>query len=365
MIWRATLLLAVLAFPALAQTPVASARSAAVDLARAAQTLQQAQDPAARVRALTGVVEAYEAGQSALRAGLRQAAVRQATLTEDLAAREAQIAQLLGALQAMDRMPAPLMLIHPTGPRGTAQAAMMLQDVAPALSAQADDLRRDLAEIEALETLEQTAATSIDGGLSLVQDARVALSEAMAERTDLPVPVAADMSRIADLLARVDDLTAFADQLEALRLDQAADPQRPLPLPVPGTLLRGFGDRDAAGITRPGLILETPPGALVSAPAQGTVRYAGPLLDYENVIVLEPRADLLLVFAGLSTVYLEAGQIVDRGAEMGLMGDGSPVLADLPQDNETDGGASRAETLYIEVRQGGTPIDPATWFATE
>ncbi|MGB1024817.1 MAG: peptidase M23, partial [Paracoccaceae bacterium] len=55
-----------------------------------------------------------------------------------------------------------------------------------------------------------------------------------------------------------------------------------VPLPVFGVLLGGFEAQDAAGISRPGLLLATAPAALVTSPWFGTVRYAGPLLDYGN-----------------------------------------------------------------------------------
>ncbi len=52
-----------------------------------------------------------------------------------------------------------------------------------------------------------------------------------------------------------------------------------LPLPVTATVLHRFNEADAAGIVRPGWVLATGPGALVTAPAAATVRFQGPLLD--------------------------------------------------------------------------------------
>jgi septal ring factor EnvC (AmiA/AmiB activator) len=34
-----------------------------------------------------------------------------------------------------------------------------------------------------------------------------------------------------------------------------------------------------------------------------------------------------------------------------------------PRDAVAGGGALRPETLYVETRMSGTPVDPATWFA--
>jgi septal ring factor EnvC (AmiA/AmiB activator) len=57
-----------------------------------------------------------------------------------------------------------------------------------------------------------------------------------------------------------------------------------------GTILRQFNEADAAGVARPGVVLATHPNALVTTPWPASVRYAGPLLDYGNVIILEPEA---------------------------------------------------------------------------
>lgn len=362
---RLLALFALLALPAQAQTAAETARRAATQLSQAAQALDQAQGARDRVAALTQVVKAYEEGLSALREGLRQVAIRDRALTSDLRTREGEVGRLIAALQTIERAPAPLLLMHPSGALGTARSSMMLGAVAPALNARAQTLRDDLQALRELRLLEESAADSLSLGLSGVQEARVALSEAIAERTDLPPRLAEDGARIAALLGRVDTLEAFAAGLGALPPTAAAELTLPVPLPVVGRRLRGFDQPDAAGIRRPGLVLATAAGAIVTAPAAGTIRYAGPLLDYGNVIILEPRPGTLLVFAGLAEVYARPAEILRAGAPLGLMGGTSPGHAENLRDTATDGGVSRPETLYIEVREGGEPRDPATWFAAE
>ena len=75
-------------------------------------------------------------------------------------------------------------------------------------------------------------------------------------------------------------------------------PRGHLPLPVKGQVIRGFGEKDAAGIARPGLVIATEPRALVTAPVAATIRYRGPLLDYGNVMILEPDAALCWCLPG-------------------------------------------------------------------
>ena len=129
------------------------------------------------------------------------------------------------------------------------------------------------------------------------------------------------------LIASTETLDGFASGLSEIAVDEAEGSlpgithrKGALPLPVRGRILRRAGEADAAGITRPGLVLATRPNALVTTPAAATIRYHGPLLDYGNVIILEPEAGVLLVLAGLQTVYGEIGEVVPGGGPVGLMG---------------------------------------------
>jgi septal ring factor EnvC (AmiA/AmiB activator) len=44
------------------------------------------------------------------------------------------------------------------------------------------------------------------------------------------------------------------------------------------------------------------------------------------------------------------------------MGGNMPATGDFGQVAQQGGGAARSETLYMELRQGKTPVDPAEWF---
>ncbi|MEM8824848.1 MAG: peptidoglycan DD-metalloendopeptidase family protein [Pseudomonadota bacterium] len=362
--WLAVLLL--LAASARADTAQDTARAAAAQLEQAAERLRAAEGARDRVSALTATVRAYEEGLAALRDGLRQIAVSQRALEDDLAARDAEIARLITALQRMEKSASPLLLLHPSGPLGTARSAMMLAEVTPGLQREAEILRDDLAQLKELRDLEEATAASLEQGLTGIEDARAILSDAIAERGALPGRLAEDDAQITALLARVDTLEAFADGLGTLpALLGSAAIVRPLPLPVDGILLRRFQEVDAAGIARPGLVLATYGGALVTAPSASTVRYAGTLLDYGNVIILEPEPETLFVFAGLSDIYVNLGEILEIESPLGLMGGGPPDAVDFLRQPRAGGGTSRPETLYIEVREAGRPVDPATWFADE
>ncbi len=370
---------------AAADDPATLARAAMERLAQAAEAHSAAETQADRVAALTATVRAYEDGLTALRAGLRQAAAAEARLGFALEARSGEVSRLLGALAGIERAPPALTLLHPAGPVGTARAAMVLGEVTPAMQAEAERLRRDLAEIRALRDVQRGAQETLEEALRAAQQARTDLSQAIAERIDLPRRFDADPERLRELVAASDTLQAFAAGLGRLEATSPAAPspeappseaqtpeaqtpeappraRRALPLPAAGMVLRRFGEADASGTARPGVTLATRPAALVTAPVSSTVRYAGPLLDYGNVMILEPDADTLLVLSGLGTLYAGEGQIVGAGDPLGLMGGASDPPAAGPVNAA---GVERSETLYIEVRRGETPVDPAGWFAID
>ncbi|MGP1357475.1 murein hydrolase activator EnvC family protein [Roseicyclus sp.] len=369
---RLALVLLLAAMPATAETDAAEAAAdAARMLQEAADALADAEGARDRVEALTGTVRAYEEGLLALREGVRQAALRERAILAVFEAERERLARLLGVLQSIESAPGPLLLLHPEGPVGTARAGMIVADVTPAVAREAQELRAQLEELALLRTLQEDALARLSAGLAGVQEARAALSQAIAERRDLPAPFARDADAMRALLESADSLDSFAELL--MSQPSAAPDDIPdfgqargsLRAPVLGTVLRRFGEADAAGVARPGLVLAARPRALVTTPWPASVRYAGPLLDYGNVIIIEPEADYLLVVAGLGDMFVEAGQLLPGDAPLGLMPGPEGAGDDLILPAAEAGGPLLPETLYVEIREGGRPVDPAAWFALE
>ncbi|MCP5088376.1 MAG: peptidoglycan DD-metalloendopeptidase family protein [Rhodobacteraceae bacterium] len=350
--------------------PVVEAHIAAEALQNAAKNLQQAENAKDRVEALTQTIRAYESGLAAMRGGLRAATIRERVLQLEFEGRHDQLSRLLGVLQTLERAATPMLLIHPSGAVGTARSGMMMSEVTPSLQRQAEVLRSQLEELHRLRELQMRAEEDLRIGLAGVQEARVALSQAVSDRTDLPKRLADDPVRTQILADSSASLTVFANGINTLPDETKGEEQEPfastkgrLSLPVSGTVLRRFKEADAAGLRRPGLLLTARPLALVDSPTSATVRYSGPFLDYGNVVILEPEAGYLLIFAGLNQVYVELGQIVSADEPVGLLGGKQMGTQEFLIEASEGGGAIAQETLYIELREKGEPIDPEIWFA--
>ena len=352
--------------------PRQAAAAAVAVLEDAAVALVYAETARDRVKALSAAVKGYEAGLAAMRVGLRQVALREARMTQEINRREDGISRLLGVLQTIVRSPAPTVLLHPSGPVKTARSAMLLADVTPGLQAQAQALRRDLDEVTALRQLQQQASNHMQKGLVGAQLARTKLSQAMSGRRDLPQRFVEDPLQTAVLIAATETLAAFANSVGLIATEEMttalpdiAGQKGRLAMPVRGQLLRLKDEADAAGVVRPGIGLATRPRALVTAPTAATIRYLGPLLDYGQVLILEPQKDTLFVLAGLAQVYGKIGQVVPAGSPLGLMGGQTPQIDAILSQSRDGTGIDRTETLYIEVRQGETPVDPLDWFTSQ
>lgn len=344
----------------------------AANLREAIRALDAAQTKKDRIAALTRTIGAYEQGLGALRDGLRRASIRETEIRQGFEAKREELGSLLAVMSMMQQSNGPLLLVHPSGPEGAARSGMVLSSVVPALRKEALNLRTRLDEVADLRKMRENARKLLEIGMVSVTRARTALSAAISERDKLPRRYLEQPEKLTKLVQDADTLEGFATGIDGLESDvrapmaDFAGAEGTLKLPVIGSVLRRYGAADAAGIRRPGLVMATVPGALVTAPWPATIRYLGPLLDYKNVMILEPADGYLLIMAGLGTVYGRLGDVVQTGGPIGLMGGVQPDAGEFGKDFVSDaqngGGAGRSETLYLELRQGGRPVDPAPWF---
>lgn len=318
-----------------------------------------------RVAALAAALAAQEAALAGLRDGVIGAEARERELMFDLQRRGPEISRLLLAMEALSRSAEPASGLHPGGPLAAARASAMIGWLTPALRSEARTLGDRLAAIDAARALRAQGLDQLAAGLAEQTAARDALVAALAAadtdtQTDAPTAVPASLPREAQTLSDLADrLAALGAAPGALA---ASDEPLALRWPVTGQPLRGYGEADAAGVRRPGLLLQTAPLALVTAPAAAEVRYAGPFLDYGYVVVLQPRADVLIVLAGIATLETRTGARVGPGAPLGLLG-GRPLDAqEYLMLGQSRTGETPGETLYIELRHGQGPVDPSTWF---
>jgi septal ring factor EnvC (AmiA/AmiB activator) len=365
-LWRLAtnlLLAAVLGIPLTSQADgidqIARARAL---LAKASTALRAARDDDTRLAALGRAVTAHEAALSALREGLRAMAVTEHAMARETDAEAMKLRRLLTALQSLSRAPASALLAARGGPLEATRAAMLMAGITPELNRRVLALQQRLAALKSLRDRQEAARTDARAALATLQDLRAMTSEALGRRDGANLITRSELqSQAKGAAARARDLDGLAAALRNAGVKPGAAISI-APLPVAGKVSARFGEPDPWGRPGHGWSIVAPAFAQVTAPWDATVRYAGPLIDYRQVLVLEPKADYLVVIAGLAHIDRTAGEAVLAGEKLGDLGGPLPTGDEFLLDQTAGGGQIRQETLYLEIRRSGEPLDPADWF---
>ena len=320
--------------------------------AAAAQPAAELQRVRGEIDALSRQLSSLAAQQSAggddvaaAKARLAAFNAEEARLSARLGASQARVSRLLGALQMYGKHPPPALLTHPDDAKAAIRAAILIRALTPELQARAQAVA---VEVAAARAARREVAAASDG-LFLTESE---FAERAAEIEALIGQKAALEARLtAEVKASGRDVTALAARAQNLRNNVApgAPPAAGRLAPPTAAAPTGrFGQAAPRGGTLEGWLWTLRPGAQVRSPAAGLVDYAGPAEGWENVLILNIGGDRHLVLGGVGALQVEQGQRIEAGRLVALM----PVAQ----------GAGPAE-LYLEVRQGGRPIDPARFFA--
>ncbi|MDX8441216.1 murein hydrolase activator EnvC family protein [Mesorhizobium australafricanum] len=322
-------------------------------------------------------------------------------LRASLAARRDVLAEVLGALQRMGLNPPPAILVKPEDALSSVRSAILLGAVVPELRQQTDRLMADLKEqtrvtasIEAERARLTTAVTDQTAEkkrLTMLLEAKKKLQAdtqtAIAAEQQRSQQLAAKASSLKDLIASLEadkarkaqdqvkagerkstdsDTTASTTELAALPVPEAnrltgsapfSALQGQIALPVIGRIKRRFGTDDGNGAPMQGDMVATQSGAIVTAPADGNVLYAGPFRSYGQLLILNAGDGYHVVLAGMSRISVATGQSVLAGEPIGAMGE-ARVASTSASRNENS-----TSELYVEFRKDGKPVDPAPWWA--
>ena len=322
-------------------------------------------------------------------------------LRASLMARRDVLAEVLGALQRMGLNPPPAILVKPEDALSSVRSAILLGAVVPELRQQTDRLMADLKEqtrvtasIEAERARLTTAVTDQTAEkkrLTMLLEAKKKLQAdtqtAIAAEQQRSQQLAAKASSLKDLIASLEadkarkaanqvkagdqkssdgDATASTTELAALPVPEAnrltgsapfSALQGQIALPVIGKIKRRFGTDDGNGAAMQGDMVATQSGAIVTAPADGNVLYAGPFRSYGQLLILNAGDGYHVVLAGMSRISVATGQSVLAGEPIGAMGEARVASTSVSKNGNA------TPELYVEFRKDGKPVDPAPWWA--
>lgn len=225
-------------------------------------------------------------------------------------------------------------------------------------AAEAQQILLELEQLQAeLEGLAQVDRSSRGTAVSLLsQTSRGALEIQRA----LSARILGDLSDVAESLEQdLTELKRLQAHLEAHREElvqaQAYRAHRPTGWPVAdATVTDRFGWRrhpfGGGSNYHEGLDLAQEEGAPVTATAAGTVTHAGwGEGGLGNTVKIDHGYGFTTVYAHLSSIAVQAGQEVTRGAVIGSVG---------------STGVSTGPHLHYEVHMNGQPVDPTEFLGT-
>ncbi|MGO4669356.1 murein hydrolase activator EnvC family protein [Bosea sp. 2RAB26] len=319
-------------------------------------------------------------------------------IRRSLEGRRGLIGEVLAALQRIGRRPPPAVLVRPEDILEAVRASMLLGAVVPDLRQEIEILGTDLGELVRLRGGIAEERKAMTGELETLAGERQRLASLIDARREREASAAKDIEAqrgmSGELAAQAKGLRDFVERIEkeisvANRAAEAArqaleaetreqrqrmaalafkDPARlapkiafaeargMLPLPAAGSQLRGFGDNDGVGGTTRGISLTTRPNALVSAPSDAWVVYAGPFRSFGQLLILNAGGGYYLLLAGMQRIDVSLNQFVLAGEPVAMMGQTSEAAATIV------GSGTGEPVLYIEFRKDGVSIDPAPWW---
>lgn len=275
------------------------------------------------------------------------------------------ITDMLSALQKLSSVPPETLLLQSTPPIDTARGAMILQDVLPKIRARAEDYNAKISEIELIEkTIEEKLENQTMAFRDLTRK-RAEMKDLLDKRQtiyqitiDEKKKHAADISFLSRQAKSIKDLFARLQQQEREKQKAAtrssaiaSSPVQTRPpavfkafkgkAPVEGNVETSFGEKDALGAQSEGLTFLARPGATVTSPLAGTVRFAGPFQKYKQILIIEHAGGYHSLIAGLDRIDTVVGATLAGGEPVGTLA-----------------ASVSSPRLYYELRHDGKPVNP-------
>jgi septal ring factor EnvC (AmiA/AmiB activator) len=301
---------------------------------------------------------------------------RLGTARTDLVQGEDALEDLMASLAVSGRHRPPALLTQPQNANQAIRAAILMGEVAPQVKDKTSTLASEITKLRRLERQvlrEQKVLAAADAALALKQAEitqmtaakRSAFEDVNADAASLrqrAEKLGEKASSIRELIAALEAAAPAAPRLKprltfadkpptrtarrpALPRPTVSQPLGVLAVPATGRMVRAWGDSMPGGAKSESVGFATRSGAQVSAPISGTVEFSGPFRSYGQLLILSTSDGYHVLLWGMSSSYVSVGQSVQQGEPVAKMAER----------------ASGEPELYMEVRRGGKPMDPANW----
>lgn len=226
----------------------------------------------------------------------------------------------------------------------TRQKALMLAQ--SALDFEAERARALASKATNLKELISRMESEVEEGRRAAEAARRADSERAA------ADAAMSQESRAKALA-----TPFKDPARLAPAVAFADLKGRLAPPTAGPVVKRFGASDGQGGAEKGLSIAARENAIVTAPSDGWVVFAGRYRSYGQLLIINAGGGYYVTLAGMERISVAVGQFVLAGEPVANMGGGAVRTAAAIAIG------AKQPILYVEFRKDRTSIDPGPWWA--
>ena len=353
----------------------------------------------AELSAAAAAAQAHEAAISSIEADLQELAAEHGLKIKALRMRRSQLGDTLAALQRLTLRPTSALIVSPGDPNDVIRSGLLLRTAVPQIETKTKTLRSQLAEITALrsEMADKRGELKLASLALARQQARLAdltaaknraFKQTESERKSAEQRIAAltaEAKSLEELLERLNCGTAAVPlpkpqtgTTPKVPIDRlAATPKLPpitaargqLTPPAQGDIVKDFGAKtDSGGKTR-GVTWQTRSAAIVVAPWEGRVVFAGNFRNFGRILIIDHGEGYHSLIAGLGRLDAQINQWVLAGEPVGVAG-GEASHNFLKREGRADTGQTGGPTtqtggttLYVELRHDGQPINPLPWMA--
>lgn len=182
------------------------------------------------------------------------------------------------------------------------------------------------------------------------------------QRKQLITTIRRDTTSLSSLLTELEDRSARMTELIQSMEKKRALAYQPLtsnrsffsgkgkiPWPSSGAVRSSFGTQKdksfGSQVKSNGLVIAAVPGTRIKAIWPGRIAFSSPFKGYGNLIIVDHGNQYYSLYAQAAHLNLAVGTVVKQG------------------DILTTSGFEGRDSYYLEIRHGGTPVDPRKWLA--
>lgn len=278
------------------------------------------------------------------------------------------IVKLILILERIRKTPPQALLAQPDSPYKIAQSALLMENIIPSVKRHAETLKNNLETLQRVTNELEIERVALESETNLLKKKNANLQTLVNKKEQVYSKINRDLKAreltIQNISLKADNLEELVknikqeEQKEITRQKQAnifrKKPDIPLndtgqaQLPISGIIRTGYNGKDDLGAQSKGITIEGRSGGLVIAPMGGKIQFAGTFKRYGNIVIIEHAEGFHSLIAGLDKINGTIGDHVKSGEPIGLLPDSS--LIPRPK-------------LYYELRQNGTPVNPAVKFS--